>query len=55
MEGKCEVCKKKPARWGIYRTKYGTKKWLHVCDDCEEMIAKENLGRIRCHLTVHST
>jgi len=47
VEGNCEVCKSKPAKWSIYRTKNGKKKWLHVCDDCEEMIAKENLERRR--------
>ena len=53
MKGQYEVegCQKL-AKYGIYKTfPNGEKKWLHVCDGCEQEISAENFKRVGGYLT----
>jgi len=47
MKKQCEIegCTR-PAKYGIYKTfPNGEKKWLHVCEKCEQKIGRENIRR----------
>jgi len=44
--GPCQIdgCNQR-ARFGIFKTEDGTKKWLYVCRWCEKEIGRENMER----------
>ena len=46
-KGLCEECGKRTAHYEMFRTRDDVKKWIRVCEGCENIIGHENLLRAR--------